>query len=625
MVAAERRNSSDSEPSISSPSDTLLFETPVLTDKRVRILSKRMDAFNSNRPGVTSVEIGAIKAKVTRQLGIFEKRRDSIEENMTALRTHCELDEFSKEFETLRLDFDVLETAVKIVNENLIAGDQKSSMLTETDKPRTSWEEYRLERQDLLCELEEFHLMVKLTLDRVVERSTARRMSAARTETRHLSSDRFREAAGLPESSRTGLARSDSRPCRTNSELRTVTATEPRELEESFEHFETVGSRPNSGPSANSVVPTFDVRLDKGHFKLTLPIFDGKHWEWDRFWTQYVLHIDSQNYPDSVKLNILRSHLTGEALDILETGSQDGTDLEGGKRALKFHYDNEAVKKAAILCKLDGVPAATNVSSSLSKTFTELKKLIRNLQKYEDTNTAHMRRTVRLKLPRQAVVALKEREDGCGREWSTEELLNAIEVYISTRRLDETHAGFDQVKLFDSERKGESGRQYNSFNSVVKNVNSTPISSKPSVLPHSTSNRACTLCGLTNHKSEFCRRTNLEQAEQAVRQNNLCRNCLTPGHRASSCTADPCSRCKKPHSIKLCRAGNEVAGRAGGGQPGGNSGQTASASGPSQGREEGTGLNYQGNGGTQGRHWNKGGNRNNSTQPGPYGQNSFRS
>lgn len=622
LVVASRKLSFESEPSLSSPSDTTLaFETPLVTETRqTRLLNRRMDAFNANRPGVTVIEIGSLKAKVTRQLGVFEKRRASIVETMDAIREQLEIDEFSKEFEKLRLDFDVLTTAVKIINENLTLGDQRCAALAETDKPRVSWEEYRIEKQDVLCELEELHLMVKLTLDRTVERSTARR-SASRYDTRprpissRMQTDRQEDRQ---QSSRTNVPQLESG----GSGLSNLQSMR-RELEESFEQYETVGSRAisgNSGPPPAQFVPTFDVRLDKGHFKLTLPIFDGQHWEWDRFWSQFELHIDNQNYPDSVKLNILRAHLAGEALDILDTGSQDGTDFEGGKAALKFHYDNESVKKASILAKIEGIPRASNLSPNLSKTFTELKKLIKGLQRYEDVNTAHMRRTIRMKLPREAVVDLKQREDLVGHEWTTDELLCALENYIGTRRLDETYGEYEKVRVSTKvvdEFKGESGRN---LSSSFRNSN---ISRNSLRFNSASAPTDCVLCGLSNHKAEFCRKTSIEEAESVVRQKQLCRKCLKPGHRAARCSADPCNNCGGAHSAKLCQVRRGSHGPAGGNNfSGTNPGQTASNS--PNGKREGSGLNYQANSKGSGKNWNAGNNSNNSQTSGSRGQESFR-
>lgn len=574
-----------------------------------------------NRAGITMVEIGVLKSKITRQLTVFEKRRETILEAMELLREQLELDEFSKEYEKLRLEFDVLTTANRIVNDNLVIGDQRCATLLESDRPRQSWEEYRIERQETLCELEELYHMVKLTLDRTVERSAARRASADRSGAR----------SAPPISAVRESARSDIRQNSTTtihvaqleqgtSDLR-ATVTDRRELDESFDNFETVPSRVNSGNNSAipQAVPTFDVRLDRGHFKLTLPIFDGKHWEWDRFWSQYVLHIDSQNYPDSVKLNILRSHLAGEALDLLDTGSQDGVDLEGGKRALKFHYDNESVKKAAILSKIEEVPRSTNLSANLSKTFSELKRLIRSLQKYEEVNTAHMRRTVRMKLPRAAVVALKEREDAFGREWSTDELLNALECYISTRRLDETHEDYE--KVWSSTAVATNKPKVESLPVKKPNI-ASELTTSPTPIPNPTV--TCTLCNLRNHTADVCRKTNFEQTELAVRQNNLCRKCLSAGHRATNCRADPCSFCGGQHSVKLCRAKHGVPGSAGGGNYGSGREQ-ANASGTPNNRAEGTGLNYQAARNGSGKPWNKGkfSNSNNSNNP-SRGQEPFR-
>lgn len=625
LVTAEEGFSPESNPSLSSPSNTLIFETPLVTENlSSRLQRKRMESFNLNRPGVTMVEIGSIKSKITRQLGIFEKRKESIEETMQLLRQQLHLDEFSKEYEQLHLDFDVLSIAVKIVNENLVAGDQRCAALSETDKPRASWEEYRLERTDTLCELEELHLMVKRTLDRTVERSSARRISASRSDGYRPSS--IQRRGDEPDRPPTRLE-SRKTPPQLEPGLETTTTTSEtrrRELEESFSNYEHRVASENLGPRPMDSVPTFDVRLDKGHFKLTLPTFDGKHWDWDRFWSQYVLHIDSQGYPNSVKLNILRSHLSGEALDILDAGSQDGTDLEGGKRALKFHYDNEAVKKAAILSKLEGIPRATNSSLSLSRTFTDLKRLIKSLARYEEVNTAHMRRCVRQRLPKEAVVDLKRREDVTGREWSTDELLDAVESYISTRRLEETHDGYEKVRFSAeavSETKGESGRNFNS--SISR---SSFRKSEPTVKPTIDRNSIkCTLCGLPNHKADFCRRTTVEQVEQAIRENNLCRQCLLPGHRAFTCTANPCSSCGGRHNLKLCRVQSGGASRGGGNQSGNSSGQFAeSSTAAAEGRGARGGLNYAGGGNRPtGNSWN--GRRGNTSHNNVRGQDSFRS
>lgn len=492
------------------------------------------------------------------------------------------------------------------------------------NRPSTfSWEEYRVEKTEILSELEEVHLMVKLTLDRAVERSSARRNSAFRSDTRHFSAipETMERPELRPESSRNG----QSQLQQTNSELRNM-PTVTRELEESFDQYGTVGSRMasgNSGSGPSQVVPTFDVRLDKGHFKLTLPIFSGQHWEWDRFWSQYVLHIDSQGYPDSVKLNILRSHLTGEALDILDTGSQDGTDLEGGKRALKFHYDNEAVKKAAILARLDSIPRATNTSASLSRTFADLRKLIGSLQRYEETNTAHMRRVIRLKLPRVAAVVLKEREDVAGREWSTEELLRALELYISTRRLDETHEDFEKV---NSSVNALLSADDNIVVDVKRGSNKslgTVNKSNVAVTKTNTSSNLsnCVLCGYQNHKADYCRKITVDETESLVRQNRWCRQCFTPGHRAAQCPADPCRNCSGSHNLKLCPLNSGGARQAGGNQQ--SAGQSASSpvNSSSGNWKQGKGLNYNGNG--KGRNWHQGKFQNNS-QNQARGQDSFR-
>lgn len=501
---------------------------------------------------ISTMEVGAIKSKITRQLNLVASRKAEIQMNLDRIRTNRDLDTRSDEYEALRTLMDTIATAVDTVTATVNSGDERISPLGEDEKPRKLWEEYRIDRADEIFELEDLFSHVKLTLNRAEERfarnsrDSATHSNSEDTVERRPVIDTVAKNAHHVEFRDHDSNESPMTSSRSRIDAAGDSDTTPIRDRDNFRAFQNTANR----YSSRSVAPATEPRFAKGFFSIELPYFDGDPTRWDRFWGLFQLHVHDQPYDELVKMSILLKFTTGEARDFIESESAEGTDYQGVIDALLEFFDDVVVKKSALYKAIEDVPRASYTADSISSMNRTLSRLLNSLSRYESIDNMRMRREIKSKLPREMILDLARLERDSTSEWSTPKLIKEIKEAIKLKRLDES------LNKYATDGSG-----------VLVTAPATPVNGgtgnnqmqarKQTGPPRTRSNQikseTCIFCHKPGHSSAKCfRKVSQPDANKIVIEAKVCRKCLTAGHRARDCSAANCSTCGGDHHARLC-------------------------------------------------------------------------
>ncbi|XP_055589039.1 toll-like receptor 13, partial [Uranotaenia lowii] len=266
--------------------------------------------------------------------------------------------------------------------------------------------------------------------------------------------------------------------------------------------------------------------------EIRLPTFDGKIEAWITFRDSFDSLINSNNQLTVMdKFTYLRSALTGEALQEVNSVELTAANYEVAWAALKNRYENRKLIAKTYLDAIFSVEVMRKESyESLSKLIGDFEKNIKMLEKVGETSEG----------------------------WST------LLVYMVCARLDpstlrhwETHHNSREVPRFQ-----ELLRFLRDHCSVLQTLahqdTATDSQVKRSRFGVSYTgaqfSTSCPFCGNEFHSAFRCvkfLKCTVEERADSVRRARLCLNCLSPGHMARVCSRGSCHHCGSRHHSLL--------------------------------------------------------------------------
>ena len=276
--------------------------------------------------------------------------------------------------------------------------------------------------------------------------------------------------------------------------------------------------------------------------KLEAPTFDGKFTNWMSFWEQFEVAIHSRTtLSDIEKLAYLRNALKdGSAKGIIEGLFASGEFYTEAIDTLKARYDRPRLihqSHVRIILEAPGLKEGTG----------------REIRRLHDTVQQHLRALKAMSCEPSgpfitSILELKL-DAHTSFEWQKfsqdlpsfphyEKLLEFLDLRAQASEASSTDGKRNPPRADDRSKKG-ANKSITSFAAGA---------SDPS--PHS-----CTLCKTEKHSLFACpqfRAFTHDKKMSAVKSNDLCVNCLRPGHFVRQCrSVNRCRKCQKSHHTLL--------------------------------------------------------------------------
>ncbi|PIC53268.1 hypothetical protein B9Z55_003046 [Caenorhabditis nigoni] len=251
---------------------------------------------------------------------------------------------------------------------------------------------------------------------------------------------------------------------------------------------------------------------------MDLPIFEGDIEEWPAFYDIFKSTVvNDTEIQDVMKHNILRQHLRGAPFNLVKPYKSDGSDFKTALERLVKMYDSSEKQYDVYWNKLMKLPPARENPQSLRNMHNEVLAITNGLKPYGSIETQNFQSVIRTKIPRDILVEVLRTKPK-----DTTELLKNLDDIITIEESAQIS------KLTEREERSTFTAQQ-----AKKNI--------------------CKYCKRQNHNSFECRTfpTMLERKE-FIKRNNLCFNCLNPGHRISECKSPQCRKCNTKHNSSIC-------------------------------------------------------------------------
>ncbi|VDK45704.1 unnamed protein product, partial [Cylicostephanus goldi] len=273
---------------------------------------------------------------------------------------------------------------------------------------------------------------------------------------------------------------------------------------------------------------------------IPIPIFSGKAWQFENFWTLFEANVNSQPLTKLQKFNYLISALRGEARETIQRYPISEENYDLALDLLRNKYGDEFKLISSLQHRLEGARAENNSIPAQRKLLEYLIPIIAQLQKKGvDLKGSFTSQKILSKfIPSIQRKTLEQKMEGWRTEedWRINELLEELDKQITKE--ERINGMVTEVKI---------GRN----NKIREN----PPNQNP-IVP------VCLFCKSTWHRSMFCSKyATIEQRRKFFEENKRCYNCAKEGHSSKQCTAISCKLCSgKKHHHTLCpvRARKEV-------------------------------------------------------------------
>ena len=296
-----------------------------------------------------------------------------------------------------------------------------------------------------------------------------------------------------------------------------------------------IGSR-KLGPTTTPAVEEKGVKLPK----LDVPSFDGDVLNWRQFWEQFSVSVhDRKSLSDAEKLVYLQQAINkGSAKNVIEGLSRSGKNYGEAVDTLKSRYNRPRIIHRTHVQRI--------VDASILKDGTG-----KELRRLHDTILQHLR-------------ALKT----LGHEPSSTFITSVLELKLDQSTMFEWQKHSQEStdvphyqKLLDFIDLRAQASEVSASDAVRKSKVDTYQVKKPyfkSVVSHAgiaDPVPLCVVCKSERHPLYICQKFKSfphERMLSTLRSNNLCINCLKPGHFTKECqSSNRCKRCQKPHHTLL--------------------------------------------------------------------------
>ncbi|XP_062717112.1 uncharacterized protein LOC134292196 [Aedes albopictus] len=267
--------------------------------------------------------------------------------------------------------------------------------------------------------------------------------------------------------------------------------------------------------------------------EIRLPSFGGRIKEWVPFRDSFcsLIH-ENKQLNDMDRFSYLKSALSGEALQEIESVGLSAANYSVAWKALESRYEN---KKLIVKAHLDALFAVEGMKresyDGLSNLISGFEKNLQMLQKIGEDTAAWS--TIL------AYMVYSRLDPATLRQWETHHNSKDVPTYQNMLDFLRSHCAVLQSVAPASSKP--SGSDYRS--------------SKPSVC-HTTvkPSRKCPFCGDSWHPAFVCgkfQRLQVSERLEVVSKAKLCRNCLSLGHWARYCDKGTCRHCQQKHHTLL--------------------------------------------------------------------------
>ncbi|XP_055714369.1 uncharacterized protein LOC129808610 [Phlebotomus papatasi] len=297
--------------------------------------------------------------------------------------------------------------------------------------------------------------------------------------------------------------------------------------------------------AAISAIPTATTQQEPHSNKLPtldVPKFSGDRTQWSHFKGMFrsIVH-DNRRLSRIQKLQYLMSYLTGNALKLVENTPLSDHGYESAWRLLQKHFDDGFTVVHCEIERFCKIPAITtpNVSS-----FTTLYATTVSVLDSLDGQNATSRD------PWVIYLLLSKLDSETKALWSRE--VSALTPTLD-KFLDFLSARLKSLEMCQATPSSDYDK------TTTKIASSKPVRPRLSLaaVTGESSPTPCFACQETDHRLFRCPKfLGMFPSDRLniVRQNNLCRKCITSTHNTRDCTFFPCRKCAGPHNTLLHEA-----------------------------------------------------------------------
>ena len=272
--------------------------------------------------------------------------------------------------------------------------------------------------------------------------------------------------------------------------------------------------------------------------KIDVPSFDGNLLAWKTFWEQFTVAIHNRSdLSNAEKLVYLRQSVKGgTARAVIEGLSRTGDDYDEAVECLKNRYNRPRLIHQSHVKKIIDIPPIKNGNG-------------KELRHLHDVAQQHLR----------ALKSMGFQPSGPFVTSILELKLDHVTMFEwqrhSSGSVDVPHydelLGFINLRAQASEHNAPEGTK-----KVQEEVRKKFVSKlAPTHTAHVAATDSCVVCKTNTHPLFSCGKFKAlphESMMAAVRANDLCMNCLRPGHFVKHCkSVHKCRECQRPHHTLL--------------------------------------------------------------------------
>lgn len=271
--------------------------------------------------------------------------------------------------------------------------------------------------------------------------------------------------------------------------------------------------------------------------KLDVPTFDGNIIKWRSFWEQFCVSLhDRSNLSDPEKLVYLQQHSlkNGSAKRAIEGLSRSGEHYIEAIECLKARYDRpRLIHQTHVRMILEAPPLKDGSGKELRRLYDAVQQHVRALKAMDyEPSGPFITSVLELKLDVNTMFEWQRHSQDVTDVPHYHKLLKFINLRAQA---SETPATSRKQNVYHTSRKTTQA--------------TSPITSFAANTADPTAD--CILCkGAPLYTCARFKAFTHEKMVSTLKSNNLCLNCLRPGHFVKQCTSvHRCRRCQKPHHI----------------------------------------------------------------------------
>ena len=265
--------------------------------------------------------------------------------------------------------------------------------------------------------------------------------------------------------------------------------------------------------------------------KLDIPTFDGNLLHWLTFWEQFCVAIhDRDDISDAQKLVYLRQSLKdGSARNAIEGLSRSGEQYKEAIQCLQNRYNRPRMIHQAHVRKIVEAPSLKDSTGrELRRLHDVLQQHLRALKAMgKEPPAAFITSLIEMKLDPDTRFEWQKSSQGSVDVPPYAELLEFLNLraQASESATPEQRRQGDSRKYPQSKASSFTSSAYGTNNCVISKTEKHPL-------------YACTRLKSLSH----------DKMIETLKFNDLCMNCLRPGHFSRQCTSlSKCRKCQKPH------------------------------------------------------------------------------